>query len=37
MKSNCCNEEVKLNVENPEAGDTVYYICTKCGKACDAK
>lgn len=42
MKSNCCNAKVKysdilpdfIGDKNPKIG-TVYYICTKCGEACD--
>lgn len=30
MKSSCCNEEVRV-----EGDTTKYFVCEKCGKACD--
>ncbi len=30
-KSNCCNAEIEV-----EGTTTMYYICSKCGKPCNA-
>jgi hypothetical protein len=33
MKSTCCGAPVEIS----KGGMTRYYICTKCGQACDAE
>ena len=30
----CCIAKVKLN-RKPETGKTLFYVCTKCNRACD--
>ena len=41
VKSKCCNANVKTRGLPDFFGDkyicTVYYVCQKCGKACDIK
>ena len=32
-KSDCCNADVKVGGDDREG--TVYFVCTKCGRACD--
>ena len=33
--SNCCNAYVKLNKPDAKRGETIFYICEKCGNSCD--
>jgi len=35
VKSTCCNADVKLANKNCKRGQTNYFVCTKCNKACD--
>jgi len=37
MKSKCCNKPLRLSRENPEPGETMYYICDGCNQPADPK
>lgn len=37
MKSKCCNKPLRLSRENPQRGETVYYICDGCNQPADPK
>lgn len=35
--STCCNAAYYPSNPKPDKGSTVFYVCDKCGKACDVK
>jgi len=37
MKSKCCNKPLRLSRENPQRGETVYYICEGCNQPADPR